>query len=282
MAALLVGASEAGLLAELIPFVATCIALTGFSLLAVGRDLRLNLAAPRRTSPPWSRFRRSRPPEEQLRRDQWLRPLPAAGLLFAVESALVAADQMIGFPDKGLYWGSCLVFGFLFSYVALRPLGCNLFTPYTESTGFSAAWNVLPVRREAVIRGVYVHGLVAGVGIFAGIFGVAFVTTWLDTGTAAFVDFHGDPAGEAFYPLIALVPCLAGGLTSAAAGDRLLGFICLAAGTCVLMGHFLLLILEAPAWFHSAVLIALALCGGVPPLRHLGKPVGLLENESGG
>jgi len=284
LAALLWGAFELELLAEPVPFAATCLVLTGLSLLAVSREPSIPLAWRKRAGPPESRVRTARPPEEQLCRDQWLRPLPAVGMLLAAEAVLVIAERAVGFPDYGFYFGSCLVFGFLFSYVALRPLGCNLFSPYplvrrqSESTGFAAAWTVLPVRRAAVIRGAYAHGLVTGAGILAAIIGVAVLTTWLQTGRAALVDFGGDPAGEVFYPLLALVPCLAGGLASAAAGDRLLGFVSLAAGICVLMGHFLMLILGPPVWIHAGVLIVLAFGGGVPPLWHL-RTRALLQNS---
>jgi len=70
-------------------------------------------------------------------------------------------------------------------------------------------------------------------------------------------------------PLLAIIPCLAGGLVNAAVGRMALTILSIGAGMGVLMGNILLLSLKAPEGLHAAFMVSAALAGGLPALRYL-------------
>jgi hypothetical protein len=212
-----------------------------------------------------------------LRRDFLLKPLPALGLLAAIEVAFIAWDRLVGFPGYGFYLGTSLVLGFMLSFVVLRPMGNNLLAAGIAAGGrfqpgdFRASWSVLPVRIETVLRGVYLHGMATGLLIWGFAVGINLLDTWLETGVLRLQDQDGDSAGKYILPFIAAVPTVAGGMICAAVGDKVRGMISLAASIGVLVGHHVCLILKFPVPLHTAVMIVLAALGGIPPLVHLRK-----------
>lgn len=223
-----------------------------------------------------TRWRPGRDPEKQLRRDFWLRPLPWLALFILLEIGLFLVDRVVRFPDMGLYLCSSLVFGFMLSFVAMRPMALyfiDMGLIGRKSSGKDSdagrGWVILPVRKEAVTRGIYVHGLIMGAVLWTlGI--VAFMTyAWLETGEFRFVDEYGDSLAKYMAPYIVLVPCLAGGLVNTAVGDWSRGGLTLASTIAIFISHTALLITKAPLAFHVSVLVFLALLGGAPAWAHL-------------
>jgi hypothetical protein len=269
-----------GLLATPLMCLATCFVLSLLVLLSVDLEFKLPDSRRRLKSAPETRWRLGRNPMTQLRRDLWLKPLPIGLLFFALEGGLIALDRIVPFPEFGFYIASTLVLGFFFSFVVLRPMNSNLIaTGITggsrniKSGDFLNALSVLPLRRESILRGVYLHGLITGTLLWAAVIGTNLLSTWLELGEARLVDFDGDHAGKYLIPYIALVPCIAGGLTCAAKGDALFGFISLGSGIAVFMGHIVCLGCNLPMPLHAGILVLLAVMGGLPPLKHLRAPV---------
>ena len=170
---------------------------------------------------------------------------------------------MTGVIDRtGLGWAHAFLF-MAAVFATVYPYGLNLATAGagrllgpTEG-GFLRAWSTLPVRRSVVLRGVYLHGLVAGSVLWL-------LALGLSLGTTAIVD----PGGESrtlLFPLLVLVPCLAGYMTSAAAGAAYRAFIP------ILIAPFSLLLLVIAEGFGSPSLAAagvvlFGVIGGGPAL----------------
>ncbi|MBU0755714.1 MAG: hypothetical protein KJ645_11285, partial [Planctomycetes bacterium] len=232
--------------------------------------------------PAESRYRPGLDPEARLRRDFWFRPLPLVGIFLLIEAGIVVIDQIITFPDFGFYICSSLVFGFMLSFVVLRPMGVHFFetalggrTGSPRSGDWGRAWMVLPVRRESMTRAIYLHSLIAATLLWIGILGVNCLDTCLETGLFALRDTDGDSAFPYLFPYVALVPCVAGAVTCVAVGDMFRAFIAIAAAVAFFIGHIALLILKTPTAVHAGVLIALALVGGGPALRYLRRSKGV-------
>lgn len=219
-------------------------------------------------------------PESQLRRDFWARPLPALALLLLSQSILIALEYLGVFPELAFYFCSCLVFGFMFSVVALRPLGFYPGQAETEGTSTRAAqvlsnhapWNYLPVRREGVIRGIFLHGWITGAFIWTGVIATNLVSSRLNSGEWILRDMDGDHAAKYLMPHVALIPCLAGGLTSMTAGAGFRAMVSVAAAISILGGNVALLIMKAPPVIHYGLIILASLVGCLPALRYLRRP----------
>jgi hypothetical protein len=267
-----------GLLENPSTVVATCLPLTAVSLLLVDWTPSLPRLGARAVPPPEARRRVGRSPETQLRRDFWLRPFPAAAALLSVQALLVGVDQFAVLPRYGFFFASLLVFSFSLSLVAMRPLGLDLIASSLAGKSglrlgdFGRAWSVLPVRREAVARGVYVHGMITGVAIGTLFLGANLLTTWLRTGEPRFIDASRAPGPEFFLPFAAAIPCLAGALTAGAMGDRVRGILSLTSMFVVFVSHVACLILQVSPPLHGWILIVIAMVGGLPPLIHALSP----------
>lgn len=278
--ALMLLAMKLGCLATPLGCILTCIVLSAAILLTM--DLEFH--PPRMLKPsngsPEARWRPGRDPESQLRRDRWLKPLPAVALFLALEALVIAIDQVVVLPEYGFYFMSVFVISFLFSLVALKPFGCNLFavgiiiasSGSSRTSDFLRAWSILPVRIEAVLRSVYCHGFLIGLGIWVLAVTVEPLSSWLKTGELQFEGFGDNHAGRYILPMITLVPCLPAGLVAAATGDRLRGFLSVGAGIAILVGHHAFLMLGLAPAIHLGLLILFALVGGVPALTHLRAP----------
>ena len=274
-----------GLLATPASAVVIGVALAAVQFPLVGRELP-GAQAWRRRSYRGRLVRRPLAPHRQLVRDFVLRPLPIAAALLAVQAALVVVDATV-FPDLHLvgddgpgllYWGSSLMFGTALGFLALRPMAsvqaiAGVFGKQGYKSGdFLQAWSVLPVRREAVLRGIYLHGLVATGGIWIVAILTSVVSAWLTKGSLDAVKFFVGTPGELLVPMVAVVPCIAGLLAAGAAGRKGVAMVAGIAMISVFHGHFVLLILKTPVALHAGALALFAALGGVPILTELRRP----------
>ncbi len=273
---LLLVSMKLGFLAEPLRLTATSIGLSILCLWSVNREPTLPRLWNRSAGSSKARWRRGIPPMVRLRRDLWLKPLPLATVIVAVEALLIALNQFVDLTSNHIFYAaSSLNIGMGFSFIAFRPMANNLIAvglsvaSASRPSDFRGAWAVLPVRPESVMRGVYLHGLATGFFLWLTALGTNLANTWLKTGVFRFEDFDGDPGGRLLVPLVAAVPCLAGGLTSAAAGDGVRGWICLVSGMGVFVGNMVCLGTKVPWPSHAALLLLLAAAGGIPPLVHL-------------
>ncbi len=272
----LAAAIQAGTITRPGEFVAVSVLLTALFLWWTGRESRALFRGPAGAARPVSHRHASGPPQSRLLRDLWLRPLPALAILLSIETVVLLVDVFHGLPRTGFYAVSVGVFACMVPLVAMRPLGSNLIarelalgfvTPRNGS--FCAAWTVLPLRRETLLRGVYLHSLISGTAILTLLFGTLLLKSWLDAGRPGAEPWNGHHEGWFYLPLVAGLPCLAGAMTSAAVGDRSRARISIASGFGVVFGYAGCQFLQPPAPLLAALLVVLALSGGVPPLIHL-------------
>jgi hypothetical protein len=272
-------AMKLGLLETLAGCAATSLALSALALFVVGRELHMPLLWRRPVRDPASRQRRHRHPDLQLRRDQWLRPLPVVALFVAIEAGLIAGDRWFGLPRPFLTYGGILIGATLLGWTALRPLGSKLAiaglsgAPGYRPGEFAAAWAVLPVRREALLRGVYLHGLIFGALSLIALFGsTALLYDSIEGSEARNLSLASPFVRTILLPQLALIPCLAGVLTAGAAGDKRRTYVSGGALLLVMHLNIVLLLLKVPAQLRIGTLIGLALVGGLLPLVHLLPP----------
>jgi hypothetical protein len=256
--------------------VLTSVVLSAIVLWGIGREFSMPHFFDSGIEPAHRRWRPALHPHKRLRRDFWVRPLPVLCLLLLLEIVLMAIERAVGLGEWGLYMGSCFVYGFAFSLVALRPMGLYFVeTALSGRTGsprggdVGRAWITLPVRREAMTRAVYLHGLITGTLIWLLIMLAGCMFTYFRTGEFALKDSDGDSMLKFFLPFCALVLCLAGGLTNMAVGDMTRALISLGTAVAILFGHIGLLIAKASTLEKACVLGFLALLGGAPALVHL-------------
>jgi len=283
VAGALLAAMLCGLLATPASSAAVSLVLVAVQLRSIGVEVRL----------PWRRqagpvaaplpARPARDARHQLVRDFWSRPLPAALALLGAQAALVALDHLalpesspLGDDGPGLlYVGSTLVLSIALGWVGLRPMGsvqavAGVFGKTGYRPGdFAAAWSVLPVRREWILRGVYLHGLVACATIWAVAAGTYLASHLLDGGSLATALAPDKPFVELFVPLVAVVPCIAGLLAASAAARKTKTALAAVAMLAVFHGYFVLLILKVPVAVRIAYLVAMAALGGLPVLADL-------------
>jgi hypothetical protein len=264
-----------------------CLVLCCATLLTAG----WNPESRRRPASAHTRRRLYRPgldPEARLRRDRWVQPLRAGRYyLLAIalaETAVILLELYAGTPVTARAMVAGMAVGFLMSVALFRPLGLQLLRPAhspsdtaTGGTTLAHACSLLPVRPEAVVRGVYLHALLGGGAI------VALVLA--HTGLMRILDLEEHSSLLLVRPLAFAVPAAAGLAVSMAVGDRLRTGISLAAVIALLPVHIALWITLSSAGMSPrepgagmavdlVVLAALALIGGLPPLIHLRKGAG--------
>jgi len=209
--------------------------------------------------------RRARTPGSQLWRDFWSGPLTANVLATLFILAALVVDAIWYSLSRDRSFVSGMATG---AWVALLvlPLGIPLLgrqglrggTPLFGGS-FVAAWAALPVRRDALLRGVYAHGLIWG-GCLA-----LFSLTFPDLDDRWLIGLVG----------LAASLSVAGALVSVAIGDRSRGLLSIGA-TVVSLGALAMpamLTHAAPVWTTVAPIAVAALAGaagGLPPLMHLG------------
>jgi hypothetical protein len=261
---------------------AVALALSLLQLALVGREWHapaVGLASRRRAA----LQRPARHPKHQLVRDFLMRPLPLAAMLLGTEVVLLVADRYIrpqvrpvGSDGPGLfYFASATLMGLALGFLALRPLGSNqalagiVGKPGYRAGDMIGAWSVLPVRREWVLRGIYLHGFVSTGAIWGVAVGIAWLTMWLDTGAPVLSGRAGATIRELLIPFVAAVPCVAGLLTASAAGMRRKAMLAAIAMVLVLNGHPALLMLRTPTALHAVVLVLVAVVGGLTVVKDL-------------
>jgi hypothetical protein len=234
-----------------------------------------------------TRFRPGIDPGRRLARDSWHLVFERWGvplaMLAAVVAVVLALDVRGLAPRYSLLQAAVLVLVFVVT-AALQPFGSKLIALGLSGRfgvrmgDFGRAWSVLPVRREAVLRWVYLHGLVFGAVAWTGAVSIILVRSWARFGVFGLHAADGGALGELVFPFAAAVPCMAGALTAAAVGDRLRTVISGVALLMVFHGHPVLLIAlgatlggdsELAHGLHLAAMLLVALIGGVPPLVHL-------------
>jgi len=276
-------AMRSGLLATTALCTITSLALVGLLLAPFGREWHPWRRSPQRPRSAAVRARRAGPPHRQLVHDFLVRPLPWVAAMLAAQIVVLIAGSLVwpgvrllGEDSPGVvYFGTVVVLSLALSFIALRPMGsaqavAGLFgKPNYRAGDFLTAWSALPVRREAVLRGVYLHGLVVSLFIFALALGVNLLVAVLEHRAWAVLDFDRNPAARAFLPMVAAVPCVAGFVAASAAARRDKALLAGLALLLVVQGHLLMLMLGPPAPLHAAVLVGAAAAGGVPVLFDL-------------
>jgi hypothetical protein len=192
------------------------------------------------------------------------------------QGAVVLLDARWQLPQLSFYLGTTVAASLLFGFFVLRPLGSVQATASFKGAAgyrhgeFLAAWSVLPVRREAVLRGVYLHGLLTGAFVWTLVMGANLWGSWLATGELGLVDRDGDPVGWIMWPAYGIVPSVAAFLVAGAAGNVPLAFLSFGCAVLYLpvqmVGHEL-------GWAATTSLIALLLLlvvGSLPAFLYLG------------
>lgn len=222
------------------------------------------------SSGPSVKFRASRPPLAQFCRDGWLGPLRATApaiiisvacliLTFALARAHIGPQMLVD-----VLGGATVVM--VGTTLFLFPLGTGFRTTADRgaaglfSGNMGLAWTSLPLRREWVMRAVYLHGFVVGLAFVAlNLLGVKM------TGGLAFFGpgLADDPIGWVLF--LCAVPPLAGFMTCRAAGDKVRGAISLTSLVVIWLGAISFDLAK-----HVALVLAmvLAVAGGGPPLVH--------------
>jgi hypothetical protein len=283
-------AGHLGLLDGIVTGVTATALVGGLVLWTTGRE-RVFAVSARRFVRPTQHWRIPAPGPERLRRDHWELPLErnrvwliVIGLGLATWLGLDLAGLL---PPNFWHLGASLALGGLLGLVVMRPMGSPLpMAGFTGSSGygsgaFVAAWRQLPVRPEALLRGVYLHGLVTAGALWALMVGLVVLRTWLHHGALGLYDADGDSVARLLLPAVVAAPLLASLLTAAAVGDQLRSW--LAAGSLVaFMPAMLFGLLAGETWLGgqpglalaatSAVALVLLAVGGLPALSLLKDP----------
>jgi hypothetical protein len=280
-------ATRLGLLATPGLCLVTSTALIGLLLAPVGREWHLQRRSPQRPRSTAVLTRHAEAPHRQLVHDFLVRPLPSVAVMLAAQGIVLIGGllvwpgvRLLGEAGLGVvYLGTIVVLTFALSFIALRPMGstqavAGLFgKPNYRAGDFAAAWSVLPVRRESVLSGVYLHALLVSLLIFVLALGVNLLVAVLEHHQWAILDFDRNPAARLFVPLVAVVPCVAGFVAASAAARKGKALIAGLALLAVVHGHLAMTIIRPPALIHAAVLVAAALAGGLPVLFDLRRMV---------
>lgn len=235
-----------------------------------------------------NRSRKGADPGRQLALDAMGLPLRAWGLWVFITIVIYGICLLL--EVRGNSWEWILFAGFeAFLIIALQPLfrpfNSNLLAEslvgkHQVSRGdFMQAWSVLPVRREAVLRKVWIHGLVGGLILWAVPVMILVVRHFLIGGRWSFVEGFGDLMQFVVVGGL-LVPVMAGFMVGVASGRKLEYAL---SGLCLLLGVHVLFLVKVllreffgPASAVAAagpvlMLVLLVVVGALPPLRFLHK-----------
>ncbi len=231
----------------------------------------------------WGAVRMVRPacdPRVQLRRDQWGRPLRVVAPLLFVGFAAAALGGAGTLPEEPLAMLTGGTVGVFFALVGLRPLGSNVVLASLSGkdgyrTGdFVTAWSMLPVPRTAVVRGVFAHAFVFGVGSTLLLLLMRVVWVWFAPGELTVQGLVGGGFFKLLLtPLILAIP-LGSFLTCAAVGRTVLAYLSLIAVLLLFIGWF---VLAETTTFP----VALAAVGAVVVLAFVPGAVCLFERDHG-
>jgi hypothetical protein len=278
LAALYLVMLASGALWSVVPCVLLCVGLIALMLLTADRGVRWPFGGGRDGGPD-SRWRPGIDPQARLRLDWWVQPFArqrqalVATVVIGVPAIVVS--QVMDAPRLLQLVPFNLTFVFLFAFVALRPFGSPSLLagmvghPAYRPGELMEVFGRLPVRRVSILRGVYLHGLLTSAVAY--LFLVAYVLTkaWLRTGTLSLADRDGELWGWLLWPSAALIPCVAGALTSSALGEKPHAYVTMVLILLFIHGYVFLRIFKAPDVVIWSFPIVIALIGGLPPLRHL-------------
>jgi len=256
----------------LVPLLLSAYALRGGSQVPFVFGLRLVPVRPIRLSRPGllpeARFRRDR--LERLLGPLLARVAPAIAVLLGA----FFLHELAGVPAI-VYAVSLPVAAVLLVGLYASPIGINVFTTDRAAGsasglggGHGRAWSTFPLRPETVARTVYAHGLMSAFLAWLILAGLARLASRL-------------VASKLDLPLLLLgLPCAAGLLLCAHVGDYWRGMLSATTLMSFLPAHLLMLGLlnkeillgGAKGVPSSAVLLTLAMAGGLPPLVHLRRP----------
>lgn len=232
-------------------------------------------------------YRVSRDPVSQLRRDLWLGPLPVVLSVLAITLLVATTGLLLGYYAGADVRTRAAFGGFSFGLLFMTfyyPFGINVLkgdqiAGSLMSGTYAAAWRALPVRRESIARGVYLHELACGLGLLVLALAHHLVANRLGLADSDYYFW--------VLPLFLVVPSAAGFLLCTAVGDRKRGYISLMAAILVIPAH-----IGTRVGFRAlgyprnsmeglatglAILVLLAMIGGVPPLVHLRRNRGTPE-----
>ncbi len=208
--------------------------------------------------------RPARNPEQQFRRDLWLRPW----YHFRWHLVLLAIAQIAGIIvyhrlQLPVYyislWTGIMLYFWLGLMIAPAGLGSlvsesgHKSTFYSDFDGaFLAAWSVLPLHPVRIIRGAYLYILVAGTFFWTVTLLTFILAEWP-------YSFHF------WVPFLIAIPCLAGFITMAAVGNKPLA-IFLAVLFCaeLIIGTGLMDQSEGPGIIGITVLVVFIIVSVVP------------------
>ncbi len=197
--------------------------------------------------PAGSRARPALGPQTQLNRDAWLPITRTWGPWFALATLVFIIGLVL--DVRGLGWDWAFFGGFeLFLIIGLqplfRPLGLNVVAESlvgkhgAERGDFMRSWAVLPVGHEAVLRRVWLHGMVIGLILWAVPVGLLALRARLRLGSWGLRAADGHSLGEFVILGAAIVPMMAGLLVAAALGRKVETAV---SGLIVLVGIYTLL-----------------------------------------
>jgi hypothetical protein len=199
-----------------------------------------------------------------------------AAVLF--HAAVVLLDYHFELPRLSFYLGTTLSASLLFGMLVMRPLGSVQATasfkgaPGYRHGDMMAAWSVLPVRREAVLRGVFLHGIITAALVWTLVIAANCWANWLATGTICLIDTDGDPVGWIMWPAYLMVPCIAGFLVAGAVGNVPLAFLSFICAVAFLPVRFVQHEMGVSSVGGTVFLLLLAIVGSAPALIYLRKP----------
>lgn len=284
---LLTAALAAGLGARPLLLSAVCVVLSAVVVLFPAFEPGIRWGGARRRSTgrrPVALRRAYRNPSVQLRRDMLLGPFrgwwPLLFVLLVADAVAVVLARDGTISSVARYGAASAMWGSVWGAVVFRPFGIPLIGRSGRTAGggeragaFLAAWSVRPVRPASVLRMVYAHGLVLGVGLTA--LGAAHM--WMTT--ALGVGLEEDFQRRFLLSMLAISPCVSGFLVATAVGSTFLGAVSFVSGIAILPVHLFLMVSrtwrsldlsdESRAALHVAALLVLAAIGGLPPLRYL-------------
>jgi len=249
-------------------------------LISAGAFWFAGLAPSRFSMPSWAPGARTlhRPPmapEARMRLDFLTRSL-AVLLPFAAAQVLTMALYARGaIGGMTFYFGSVIIYSFLIGYLVLRPMGsAQAIAGVWGKAGyrpgdFARAFSVLPVRRELLLRTVWLHAIVTGSLLWLAVVLTGAFNAKVTLGEALFfTDSEGHFIGEIVLPLLAMIPCAAGFLVEGAAGDRKMAFFTGALFVLTPQIMFVMLIAGARSAIAIPMMITVAIVGGLPAFRH--------------
>jgi hypothetical protein len=227
VALLELGAQKLGLLAGFISLVPVAIVLSAAVLLFDGRYVLGLRRASTLMAKASSRVRPAITPEARYRRDLAVLPLRRYGLLYLLAGGLAAVLLLAG-SLAHLSFLVGMVLAFVAVFILFKPFGSNLLgwglkgRRGVRPGDLYRALSVLPLRRETILRGIYLYTLAAGGTIWIGAVLLVALGVYVRTGQPLWQVAREGDVNLFLWPSLLLIPAVAGFIVSAAAGKRAL------------------------------------------------------------